>query len=152
MGVKIYLAGSCGSTERTQMVSIAEFLRMEGYEVFCPFEIKIPNAWDMSQEEWSQKVFCKDIKAINDCDIMISISVGRVSTAGTNWEQGYAYALGKIVYVFQITNEPTSLMTYCGCTTFVNTSMEDICDDIIGVLYTDPLSLPICPPCSTVLT
>ena len=51
--MKIYLCGSCGSTERTRMVKVAELLRSLGYDVYCPFELKIPNAWDMSQEDWA---------------------------------------------------------------------------------------------------
>ena len=30
---------------------------------------------------------------------MVMITPGRVSTAGTNWEQGYAYAKGKQILV-----------------------------------------------------
>lgn len=45
----IYLAGSCSSEERTLMVNIAKFLRDNGKELYCPFELKIPDAWDYSQ-------------------------------------------------------------------------------------------------------
>ena len=118
--MKIYLAGSCGSDRRSYMVSIGEELRALGFEVYCPFELKINNAWDMPQEDWAQKVFDNDILAIQNCDVMVIISSGRQSTAGTNWEQGYAYALGKKIFVFQYTNEATSLMTYCGADNFIN--------------------------------
>ena len=116
--MKIYLAGPCSKNERTHMEAIASALRKKGYEVYCPFELKIPNAWDYSQEEWSKMVFDKDIAAIDECDFMILMSKGRNSTAGTNWEQGYAYANGKDIFVFQYTKEETSLMTYCGCKYF----------------------------------
>ena len=53
--MKIYLAGSCGTDRRTQMQKIATALRRLDYEVYCPFELKIENAWDMPQEEWAQK-------------------------------------------------------------------------------------------------
>lgn len=53
--MKIYLCGSCGSTERTRMVKVAELLRSLGYDVYCPFELQIPNAWDISQEDWAKK-------------------------------------------------------------------------------------------------
>ena len=115
--MKIYLAGSCGIECRTEMQRIAKELRKD-YEVYCPFELKIENAWDISQEEWAQKVFDADVAAIDACDVVVLLSPGRVSTAGTNWEQGYAYAKGKPVYVIQYTNEPASLMTYCGCADF----------------------------------
>ncbi len=117
---KIYLAGSCSKEERGHMEEIAAALRKKGYEVYCPFELKIPNAWDYSQEEWSKMVFDKDIAAIDECDFMILMSKGRNSTAGTNWEQGYAYAKGKDIFVFQYTKEETSLMTYCGCKYFAS--------------------------------
>ena len=118
---QIYLAGSCGIERRTEMKRIAEELRKD-YKVYCPFELKIENAWDMPQEIWAQKVFECDKMAIDACDCMVVISPGRESTAGTNWEQGYAYARGKKVFVFQYTDEPTSLMTYCGCGNFYNAS------------------------------
>lgn len=122
--MKIYLAGSCGIERRTEMQKIARELR-KNYEVYCPFELKIENAWGMSQEKWAQKVFDADVAAIDAADCVIIISPGRVSTAGTNWEQGYAYAKGKAVWVFQYTKEPASLMTYCGSTTFVAVNDTD---------------------------
>lgn len=123
---KIYLAGSCGSESRTIMKSIANQLREMGAEVYCPFELKIPNAWDMCQEEWARKVFDKDIAAIRDCDIFVMITPGRASTAGTNFEQGFAYALGKRIIVIQYTESNTSLMTYCGATAFANVDENDM--------------------------
>lgn len=122
--MKIYLAGSCGSERRSYMVALGEALRALDFEVYCPFELKIENAWDMSQEEWAQKVFNNDILAIQNCDIMVMVSPGRNSTAGTNWEQGYAYALGKKVLVFQHTSEATSLMTYCGADNLINVDIS----------------------------
>ena len=133
----IYLAGSCSSEQRTLMTNIAKTLRQNGYYVYCPFEIKIEHAWDYSQEDWSKLVFEADKKALDDCDIFIMISPGRVSTAGTNWEQGYMYGKGKRVLVFQFTEEPTSLMTFCGCSRFINTTRETIYDDILLALNSD---------------
>lgn len=130
--MKIYLAGSCGTDRRTQMQKIATALRRLDYEVYCPFELKIENAWDMPQEEWAQKVFEADIAAIDACDLVVMISPGRISTAGTNWEQGYAYAKGKKVFVFQYTREPASLMTYCGCDNFTALYIED--EDSVGAI------------------
>lgn len=120
--MKIYLAGSCGSDRRTHMTNIGMALRNAGYEVYCPFELQIPDAWSMSQESWAQKVFEADIQAIDAADLVVLMSPGRESTAGTNWEQGYAYAKGKKCVVFQYTNKPTSLMSYCGCNSFISLS------------------------------
>lgn len=132
--MKIYLAGSCGIERRTAMQKIASTLRHEGYEVYCPFELKIENAWDYSQEDWAQMVFDADVAAIDACDCVVLLSPGRVSTAGTNWEQGYAYAKGKPVYVFQYTKEPASLMTYCGCANFYG--VYDVDEDLHAIITT----------------
>lgn len=117
--MKIYLAGPCDSEHRTMMVGVAKYLREKNNEVYCPWELKIENAWDMPQEEWAKKVFDSDVAAIDNCELMIAISLGRVSSAGTNWEMGYAYGKKIPVHVIQVTDEPTSLMTYWGCLNFV---------------------------------
>lgn len=156
---KIYLAGSCSKEERDRMEEIAKALRKKGYKVYCPFELKIPNAWDYSQETWARKVFDADVAAIDDCDIMVMISKGRMSSAGTNWEQGYAYAKNKPVFVFQYTNDTTSLMTYSGCTRFINIP-EDIEEglDVPTCIAEYPYETWIrtrnrgLNPCSTILT
>lgn len=145
----IYLAGSCASEHRTFMTEIAKYLRDNGQEVYCPFELKIENAWDYSQEEWSQKVFEADKEAIDNCDVFLMITPGRISSAGTNWEQGYAFGIGKNVIVFQITESPTSLMTFCGCTRFVNTSKNKILMDIYNYVLNDG---PATGKCTTTLT
>lgn len=147
--MKIYLAGSCGIERRTEMQKIAKELR-KFHTVYCPFELKIENAWDMSQEEWAQKVFECDTMAIDSADCVVIISPGRVSTAGTNWEQGYAYAKGKPVFVFQYTKEPASLMTYCGCTNFVNVAEADDIPYSIGLHINKNLTTKY--PTATVLT
>ena len=48
-----YLAGPCDTENRTSMVQIAKFLREKGAELYCPWELKIEDAWDYSQEEWA---------------------------------------------------------------------------------------------------
>lgn len=132
--MKIYLAGSCSVDQRDTMKGIAKVLRDKEFEVYCPFELKIENAWDYPQEVWAQKVFDADKAAIDECDMFIMITPGRQSTAGTNWEQGYAFAKKKIILVFQLTQDDTSLMTFCGCDKFFNTSYETVGDDIIDAL------------------
>lgn len=62
----------------------------------------------------------------NDCDIFLMITPGRNSTAGTNWEQGYAFAKGKKIVVVQYTDDTTSLMTFCGSTKFFNSTEEEL--------------------------
>ena len=128
--MEIYLGGPCDSEHRTLMVRVAETLRDMGHDVYCPFELKIENAWDYSQEDWAQMVFEADRSAMNHCDCAIVISLGRISSAGTNWECGYLYACGIPVYVLQITESPTSLMTFCGADYFISTNEADLAKEL----------------------
>lgn len=127
---QIYLGGPCDSEHRTLMVRAAEALRNMGHDVYCPFELKIENSWDYSQEDWAQLVFEADISAMNHCDYAIVISLGRISSAGTNWECGYLYAKGIPVYIFQVTDTPTSLMTFCGADYFISTTEVDLVNEL----------------------
>ena len=149
--MKIYLAGPCDSENRSLMVAAAKLLRKYKLEVYCPFELKIENAWDYPQEEWAQKVFEADVKAINECDCMLYISRGRMSSAGSNWEQGYAYALKKRIVVLQIEDAPTSLMTFCGCDLFFNIDNINELPLVIKIIEDDDYDNYI-KSCSTILT
>ena len=133
------------------MVAAAKLLRKYKLEVYCPFELKIENAWDYPQEEWAQKVFEADVKAINECDCMLYISRGRMSSAGSNWEQGYAYALKKRIVVLQIEDAPTSLMTFCGCDLFFNIDDINELPLVIKIIEDDDYDNYI-KSCSTILT
>lgn len=129
--MKIYLAGSCSSDSRSLMMNMKKIIiSVFGTEpeIYCPFELKIPDAWSLSQEAWSRAVFDADIEALRNSDLMIMISYGRTSSAGVNWEQGFAFANNIPIFVLQVTDAPTSLMTYCGCKNFYNTgsNLEDI--------------------------
>lgn len=147
---KVYLAGSCSSDDRTVMTRIANIVREAEYEVYCPFELKIENAWDMSQEAWSKKVFDADIAAIDACDIFLMITPGRKSTAGTNWEQGYAYAKGKHIIVIQYTNNDTSLMTYTSADQFIQ--VNDVKEPTLINAIVTGLYATVKNGCETVLT
>ena len=133
----IYLAGSCSKDQRKIMERVSEILTDKGCEVYCPWKMKIDNAWDMSQEEWAAKVFNKDVEMLDSAEKIIIVSSGRNSSAGTNWEQGYAYAKGKPVYVLQYTQDETSLMTYTGCERFISTKPENIEKALLYLLEED---------------
>lgn len=133
--MKIYLAGPCDTENRYNMIQIAKVFREYGqYEVYCPWELKIENAWDMPQEKWARKVFEADIKAIQECEVFVMITSGRESTAGTNWENGYAYALNKRIVTIQITDKPTSLMTYASASEFFNSSLADCLETVRKII------------------
>lgn len=128
--MKIYLAGPCDHDNRAIMIKIAAILREKNIEIYCPWELKIENAWDYSQEDWAMRVFAADTEAIEKSNVMLVISMGRNSTAGTNWEQGYAFGLHKPIAVLQTTDAPTSIMTFWGCDYFKNTDINNLEKDL----------------------
>lgn len=130
--MRIYLAGPCSRTHRATMEEAAKILRGRGFDVFCPWEMKVPHAWQMPQEDWANRVFGVDVHMIDIADYVVVISTGRRSSAGTNWEQGYAYGIGKPTVVFQVNDQETSLMTYCGCDNFISLVSPNACVSLVN--------------------
>lgn len=96
--MKIYLASPFFNTEELKYYRIAvERLRTSGYDVFVPQEHEIEGAWEISNEEWAERVYSMDEKAIWNCDVVIVLNFGLYSDSGTAWEAGYAKAHGKRV-------------------------------------------------------
>lgn len=93
--MKAYIAAPFEGYRRQNAESAASIMRDKGFDVYEPYSYQIPHAWDYPNEEWGQMVFMNDIKAIDDSDIVIVLSYGRESPAGTNWEAGYAFGKGK---------------------------------------------------------
>lgn len=115
--MKVYLAasfGAVGSDKRNNVELAAEILKVKGLDVYCPWKHVIPNAWDYSNAEWGLMVFNLDVAAIDAADIVVMLSYGRESTAGTNWEAGYAFAKGKKVIIVEMTDTVMSLMVANG--------------------------------------
>lgn len=88
----------------------------------------------MEQEPWAVAVYNIDINEIEECDAVLAISMGRMSSAGTNFELGYAKGIKKKSYVLQYTAADTSVMTYAGCTQFANSTVERLSKDCIDLL------------------
>lgn len=118
--MKIYLATpieKVNSYERISAELVAEKLRMDGHEVFCPWEMHMPHAWDYSNATWGAMVFSRDTAKIEECDWMVVISYGRKCSAGHIWEMGYAYGLDKKILVLEDEHvKVNSLMVLNGCT------------------------------------
>jgi nucleoside 2-deoxyribosyltransferase len=115
--MRVYIAAPFGeehSDKRMNAWAASEIMANKGYEVFRPWTYQIPHAWDYPNTEWGQMVFMNDLKAIDGADIVIVLSYGRESTAGTNWEAGYAFGTGKTVIVVEMTDEVMSLMVSNG--------------------------------------
>lgn len=113
--MNIYLAASLSHDKRQSMYDALEILRNKGFKVYAPIEHFIENAWDWPNDEWGLQVFRNDIEAIKNCDLVVSLTWGRLQTsAGTTWEQGFAYGIGKKVILVEMTDNVQSLMVANG--------------------------------------
>lgn len=96
--MKIYLASPFFNINEILMYEGAiESLRAKGYDVYVPREHTIEGAWQMPNSTWAGYVFDEDVRAINECDVVLVMNHGMYSDSGTAWEAGYAMAAGKRV-------------------------------------------------------
>ena len=83
---------------------------------YLPHQLKIPNAWDISLEEWSRKVYEQDLKALKNADVVLFLSFGKENNAGSVWEVGYTIGRNESTHVnipvicVSMTSDPESLM------------------------------------------
>lgn len=85
-----------------------------GYEIYLPSNIKIPNAWGMTMQEWGHCVFTVDVLELDRADWVVVCDFGRHNTAGTSWECGYAFGKGKKILLVRMPGvEEQSLMVSC---------------------------------------
>lgn len=123
MNTKIYVAASFAYTDRKkteerkkQIEDVVRQIKTNAafngikFDWYLPHTLKIENAWDISLEEWSRKVFEHDVEALDEADLIIFISFGKENNAGAAWEVGYAAAKEKEIIVVKMTDEPESLM------------------------------------------
>lgn len=102
--------------QRNAAIMVAENLRKRGHAVFLPLEHKFENAWNMPNHVWGRNVFEYDLECIGLSDFVVCLSYGRMSSAGTNWEAGYAHGIGKPVLVVEMPGTKLmSLMLMNGC-------------------------------------
>ena len=102
------------------------------YLFYIPHQLKIPNAWDMSLEAWSEKVYHEDFIHLVDSDIVIFLSFGKENNAGSVYEVGYVCGTNdmlrssnkedkmKKLVVVKMTNELESLMISNSCDTIIS--------------------------------
>ena len=96
---KVYLATPIETATRPKeevlayAEQVAQILESVGCEVYRPWKLHIPNALEMSNHEWGERVAVQDIVTINTCDFVTAIVYDRrEATAGVMFELGYAYA------------------------------------------------------------
>jgi len=98
----VYLAGPLFSlAERTFNHNLKQMLK-PFFDVYLPQEdggliVNMINA-GMPPELASQKVFDIDVRAMNECDLLLIILDGRTIDEGAAFELGYAHAKGKPCY------------------------------------------------------
>lgn len=111
----IYLASPLFTDyEKNNVRQRAARLRAMGHNVYVPMEHSIPDAWSMPNHKWGKAVFDEDVKAIDAADMVVVLYYGLYSDSGTAWEQGYAYAKGKQVFVVNCGCKEASLMVVNG--------------------------------------
>ena len=112
--MKVYISSTLNPDKRENMKKAAEIVRNEGFDVYDPSEHVIDHAWEYPNREWGLMVFQADIQAIQESDYVVVLSYGRESTAGTNWEAGYAFGLGKKIILVEMTDNVMSLLVANG--------------------------------------
>lgn len=114
-GKLVYLAAPV-TAPKDIVKTAALILREAGFDVYVPTDNYVDHAWEYPNDEWGLMVFQADIEAIKRSDFVVVLSYGRESTAGTNWEAGYAFGIGKKVIVVEecASNELMSVMVANG--------------------------------------
>lgn len=108
--MKFYLASPFFNEEELKHVNhIESMLRLEGHTVFSPREQQLPE-FEFGSFEWRTNVFRNDINHIKWADAVIAILADNYDDTGTAFEVGYAYAVGKPVYVYNPTGNIINLM------------------------------------------
>lgn len=79
---------------------------------YVPHELVVPNAWNMSVEEWATSVYEADTYALRRSNLVIFLSFGKHNNAGSAWECGYAYACGIPIVMIRMTDNTESIMLY----------------------------------------
>ena len=131
--MKIYLATPIESAGRPKeevlnyAEQVARVLESKGHFVHRPWNVHIPNAWDLSNYEWGAQVACEDIQAINDCDVVVGIVYDRCeSTAGTMWELGYAYGIEKEIWIVEHESVKQMSLMIVNCTNTIYKGIENL--------------------------
>lgn len=117
---KVYVAASFAYTSpektaarKADIERIVDLVKTAApsFDFYLPHQLKIPNAWSMTLEQWSEKVFMADLAALQSADIVLFISYGKENNSGSVWECGYAFAIDRpVITISMAPRSPESLM------------------------------------------
>ena len=127
---KIYLAGPFFTEKEADLVRTLAARLREKYEVFVPMEHSAEGDVPFGSAVWGKEIFDIDVCGIREADMVVALDYGFSSDAGTAWEMGYAYALGKPSYIVAVGGEDSpvrSLMLLSGCTRYFATIDDLFC-------------------------
>ncbi len=95
--MRVYLAGPLFSeAEREFNERLRALLERDGYDVFLPQEDSNEKTPPHHQRE-RERIFKENLRAIDECDVVVAVLDGADADSGTAWEIGYASAIGKPV-------------------------------------------------------
>lgn len=128
--MKLYLASPFfNEIQRENVKTMAAKLRDLGFDVYVPMEHDVEDAWEKPNHIWAKEVFEADVAAIQAANIVVALIYGMTDDAGTAWEIGYAYGIGKSVYPipFGCAHDGCySLMVFNGCTNILSKTLMPI--------------------------
>lgn len=131
MAKRVYLAGPFFSKTQVAQVERLEKVLAEHPQigdVFSPRKHQ-HEEYEMFSPEWQKVTYASDVQAIDDCDLVVSLSDfdGADADSGTAWELGYAYAKKIPVIVIKEDDVTLNLMIAQALTAYLH-SVEDVAD------------------------
>jgi len=97
---RIYLAAPLFSeAERTYNAALARLLEKHLFSVYLPQETGDDS--DMRDGAEQNRLFIRNLQALDNSDIIVGIIDGADADSGTSWEMGYAYAEKKPAFALR---------------------------------------------------
>lgn len=126
MKKKVYLASPFfNDKERKEKDKIRQKLINLGYEVIDPQNTGNVVSWELSNNDWANKVYNKDVAAIASANVVVAIDWGLYGDCGTAFEVGLASMQGLPVLIIapdETLTQPHSLMVVQTGINFISTS------------------------------
>lgn len=140
--MKVYLASPFFNEEESEVKRTVKRRLVElGYDVHDPQNpASDSSGWETPNSAWAQRIFRKDVEAVDACELVVAIDWGLYGDCGTAWEIGYAYARGRKILVVvpdAALGRKHSLMVANGCDNFVALSRFLSADDAVSA-FLDP--------------